>query len=77
MMTYSEARRWLAKIGGEWVEGKETSGNGSISVTVRSARGPTVSRHGVFDDALEGYPRKLAIQEAFLQACKELRRALW
>lgn len=75
-MTYSEARRWVAKIGAEWIEGKE-AGNGAIRVTVRSARGPMVSRHGVFDAALEGYRRELAVQEAFLQACKELRRALW
>ena len=76
-MTYGEARRWLAKIGGEWVEGKEMPRKGSVIVSVRSARGPMVSRRAVFDDALEGYRREFAIQEAFLEACKELKRALW
>ena len=39
-VSYEEAKRWLKKIGGEMIEGKEQMrGSGSIVVSVKSARG--------------------------------------
>jgi len=76
-VTYEEARKWLAKIGGEMVEGKDQMrGTGSIVVSVKSARHGDVQRHALFDDRLSGYERELAMRRAFVHACEELRRAL-
>lgn len=76
-MTFWQARRWLDKIGGEWTEAKEPRpGTASIIVTVKSAKGHTVSRRAVFDDTLTGYERGLAIHQAFARACVELKAAL-
>ena len=58
-MTYAEAQKWLAKIGGQMIEGKEQArGTGSIMVSVSSARGRTVQRHALFDDTKKGYERE-------------------
>ena len=78
-MTYDQAKRWLAKIGGETIEGKEQvppRRRGSVIVSVQSAKGHVVQRHWLFDDTLEGRERELAIRKAFVRACEELRVAL-
>jgi hypothetical protein len=76
-VTYDEARKWLAKIGGEMTEGKEqTRGTGSVVVRVRSARGRVVERHALFDDTKKGYEREVEIRRAFVRACEELKIAL-
>jgi hypothetical protein len=77
VVTYEEAKRWLKKIGGEMVEGKEQrKGTGSIMVSVKSARGRIVQRHALFDDTLTGYQREMEIRRAFVRACEELKIAL-
>ena len=76
-MTFEEAQRWLAKIGGKMIEAKEQAkGKGSIIVVVESASRGTVQRHWLFDDRLTGYERELEIRRAFVRACEELKRAL-
>jgi len=76
-VTYEEAKRWLEKIGGEMIEGKEQMrGSGSIVVSVKSARGQIVQRHALFDDTLKGNERELEIRRAFVRACEELKIAL-
>jgi hypothetical protein len=76
-VTYEEAKKWLAKIGGDMTEGKEQMrGTGSIMVRVKSAKGQIVQRHALFDDTLTGYQRELEIRRAFVRACKELKSAL-
>lgn len=76
-VTYEEAKKWLAKIGGEMTEGKEQMrGSGSIVVSVKSARGRVVQRHALFDDTKTGYERELEIRRAFVRACEELKAAL-
>ena len=78
-MSYDEAKKWLARIGGEMVEGKEQMPprrRGSIIVSVKSARGHMVQQHWLFDDTLEGWERELAIRKAFVRACEELKAAL-
>ena len=78
-MTYHEAKRWLAKIGGDWKESKERAppcSRGSILVSVKSAKGPIVHRHAHFDDTTAGVEREIGIRRAFVLACEELRRAL-
>jgi len=77
VVSYEEAKRWLKKIGGEMVEGKEQMrGTGSIMVSVKSARGRIVQRHALFDDTKKGYEREMEIRRAFVRACDELRIAL-
>jgi hypothetical protein len=76
-VTYREAQKWLEKIGGTWLEGKEqVPHKGSIIVEVHSAMRGRVARHALFDDRLQGYERELAIRDAFVRACMELRHAL-
>ncbi|HTQ42793.1 MAG TPA: hypothetical protein VMI75_08525 [Polyangiaceae bacterium] len=76
-VTYEEAKRWLKKIGGEMIEGKEQMrGTGSIVVSVKSARGQIVQRRALFDDTLKGYERELEVRRAFVRACEELKIAL-
>jgi hypothetical protein len=76
-VTYEEAKRWLKKIGGEMVEGKEqVRDTGSILVSVKSARGRIVQRHALFDDTKRGYEREVAIRTAFVRACEALKSAL-
>lgn len=76
-MTYEEAQRWLSKIGGQSTQAKEQSrGQGSIIVSVESARLGKVQRHWFFDDTLTGYEREIEIRRAFTRACNELKAAL-
>lgn len=76
-MTYDEATRWLAGMGGRTIEAKEQiQGRGSIIVAIESRRRGRVQRHRLFDDRLRGPKRELAVHAAFLQACEELKKAL-
>lgn len=78
-MTYGEARRWLAKIGGTWEEAKEPAPprlRRSIIVSVRTAKGQIVQRHAPYDDTAESWVRETEIRRAFVRACEELRAAL-
>jgi hypothetical protein len=76
-VTYDEAQRWLARIGGRSIEAKEqTRGKGSIIVVVESVRRGTVQRHWLFDDNLTGFERERAMRTAFTRACEELMAAL-
>jgi hypothetical protein len=79
-VTYEEARRWLAKIGGRWMEATEPTPprmRRSIIVSVRSARGYIVQRHALFDDSLTtAYEREVGFRRAFVRACEELMAAL-
>jgi len=76
-VTYREAQKWLERIGGTWVEAKEQIPHkGSIIVDVLSAMRGRIARHALFDDRLQGFQREVAIREAFVRACEELRRAL-
>jgi hypothetical protein len=73
-VTFREAQRWLEKIGGSWLEAKEqVPHKGSVIVEVQSAMRGRVARHALFDDRLQGYERELAIHEAFVRACTELK----
>jgi len=76
-VTYNEAKKWLEKLGGTWIEAKEqVPHKGSIIVEVQSVMRGRVARHALFDDRLQGFQREVAIREAFVRACEELRRAL-
>lgn len=78
-VTYDEAKRWLAKIGGQWKETREGAlprPRGTVLVSVTSAKGPLVQRQAFFDDATQGFEREFEIRRAFIRACDELRRAL-
>jgi hypothetical protein len=76
-MTYDDAKKWLTKIGGEWLEAAEQiRGRSSVIVCVKSASRGTVQRHRLFDCTLTGVARDSAIRQAFLDACRELRAAL-
>lgn len=76
-MTYDQAKRGLAKIGGKMIEAKEQAkGKRSIIVVVESVRRGTVQRHWLFDDTLTGYQREVEMRRAFVRACEELKIAL-
>ena len=76
-MTYEDAKKWLSKLGGKWLEAAEqVPGRGSVIVSVQSATRGFVQRHRLFDSKLTGMARDTAIRKAFLDACKELRAAL-
>lgn len=76
-MTYDDAKKWLAKLGGEWLEAAEqVPGRGSVIVCVQSATRGVVQRHRLFDGKLTGVARDTAIRRAFIDACKELKAAL-
>ena len=76
-MTYDQAKKWLSKIGGQWLEAAEqVPGRGSVIVCVKSASRGTLQRHRLFDCRLTGPARETAIRQAFLDACRELRHAL-
>lgn len=78
-MTYAEARRWLAKIGGSWMEAREPSAprlRRAIIVSVRTAKGQVVQRHATYDDGTESWVRESEIRHAFARACEELKEAL-
>jgi hypothetical protein len=79
VVTYGEATRWLKKIGGTWIAAKEPAPpriRPSVIVSVKSAKGPTVERHALFDDVTEGWERELEIRRAFVRACEDLKHAL-
>ena len=76
-MTYNEAKKWLEKLGGTWIEAKEqVAHKGSVIVTVETAMRGSMSRHALFDDRLQGYEREIAIRKAFVQACENLKYEL-
>ena len=78
-VTYDEARRWLNKIGGTWLEAKEPEPprmRPSVIVSVKSAKGELVERHALYDDAVEGWEREIEIRRAFVRACEQLKNAL-
>jgi hypothetical protein len=75
-MTYEQAKKWLAAIGGEEIIERETEDRGSVIVLVKPSKGGEVSRHWLFDEKLTDTAREDAIRTAFLAACRELKLAL-
>ncbi|HEX8794057.1 MAG TPA: hypothetical protein VF765_24110 [Polyangiaceae bacterium] len=74
-MTYDKAVKWLTKIGGTWTEEKHGQGE-FLVVSVKSAKGATVSGRAQFGDSFGADRRDLEFQQAFVWACIELKRAL-
>lgn len=75
-MTYEQAKRWLAKIGGEQAVVREDDTFDAVVVRVTSAKGPELSRRALFQAGLTDYRREMAYREALVRACDELMRAL-
>lgn len=78
-VTYEEAWRWLAKIGGTWSERREPEPprlRRTVVVSVRSAKGQMVERCATFGGVSEPWEHELEVRRAFVRACDELKRAL-
>lgn len=74
-MTYEKATKWLAKIGGTWTE-EEHGQDSFLVLTVKSAKGATVSARAQFGPVSGADHRELEFQRAFVWACVELKSAL-